>query len=137
MELSRESVRAIRHRNWFHYYDSIPIQSLQLQGKELRRIFCEGQLQRDDRLPIIFTDESTVAQDMNQGRIWERKGEFLPDATSEQAQHPITVMVWGAIGPGFRSPSLRTHSIPGTLYSNSRLFKLLQLHENLGVQPTE
>jgi hypothetical protein len=36
-----------------------------------------------------------------------RKGEFLSDATYEQAQHPIAVTVWGLIGPGFRSPLLR------------------------------
>jgi hypothetical protein len=40
---------------------------------------------------------------MNWGGIWRRKWEFLPDATDEQEQHPIAVMVWGAIGRAFRS----------------------------------
>jgi hypothetical protein len=107
MELSHESVRAIQHRNWFHHYDWIPVQSLYSHGKELRRRFCAGQLQRHDELPILFVDGFTVAQDMNKGGMWRRKGGLLPDTTCEQANHLIAVMVWGAIGPGFRSPLLR------------------------------
>jgi hypothetical protein len=44
---------------------------------------------------------------MNKSGMWRRKAEFLPDATYEQAQHPIAVMVWGAVGPGFRIHLLR------------------------------
>jgi hypothetical protein len=107
MGLSHKSVRAMRHRNGFHHYESIPIQSLQPRDKELRKRCCEGQLWRHDRLPVIFTDESSVAQDLNKGDIWRRKGEFLPDATDKQDQYLIAAMLWGAIGPGFRSPLLR------------------------------
>jgi hypothetical protein len=41
MELSHESVREIRHRDGFHNDDSIPIQSLQPHGKELKRRFVK------------------------------------------------------------------------------------------------
>jgi hypothetical protein len=83
------------------------IQSLQPHGKELRRRLCEPQLQRDDGLPIIFPGESRVVQDTNKGGVWRCKGEFLPDATDEQAQHPIAIMGWGAIRLEFRSVFLR------------------------------
>jgi hypothetical protein len=69
--------------------------------------FCQRWLNATDRKSIVFTDESTVSQNMNRGGLWRRKGQFLAIGTYERGQHPISVMVWGAIGPGFRSPLLR------------------------------
>jgi hypothetical protein len=56
-------------------------------------------------LPVIFPDEPKVAQDLNNGDIWRRKGKFLLEASHEQEQYPIVVVV--------RAPSLRNF---GALY---------------------
>jgi hypothetical protein len=56
---------------------------------------------------IIITDESMVAQDLNLGGIWRQRGEIIPEGTYEREAHPLHVMVWGAIGPGYRSQLTR------------------------------
>jgi hypothetical protein len=48
-----------------------------------------------------------ISQDLNNGGIWKRKGECLDEGTFEQDVYRLSVMVWGAIGTGFRSPLLR------------------------------
>jgi hypothetical protein len=57
--------------------------------------------------PIIFADESTVSQDMNKVGTWRCCGECVPEDTSKVGQHPISVMVCGAIGPGVSSTLVR------------------------------
>jgi hypothetical protein len=94
---SRETVRLIRHRQGYHYYDCVPVPRLKRESKGRRVAFAERQIKNNDDLPIIFTDESMVAQDLNLGGIWKQRGEILEDGFYEREHHPISVMVWGAI----------------------------------------
>jgi hypothetical protein len=106
-KISPESVRVQRHENGIHFYKTIPVPPLSDNAKAMRVQFCQERLAAHDHRPIIFTDESTVGQDMYLGGIWRHRGEFVPEGTYEVDQHPISVMVWGAIGPDFRSQLIR------------------------------
>jgi transposase len=115
--MSHESVRKTRHANGLHYYNSTPVPPLSDQAKAQRVKFCQDRLQSNDDLPIIFTDESTVGQDMNKGGIWRHRGEIVPEGQHEQEAHPIQVMIWGAIGPNFKSDLSRCPpSVNGLTY---------------------
>jgi hypothetical protein len=48
-----------------------------------------------------------VVQDLNLGGIWRKRGELLDEGTYEREAHPLHVMVWGAIGPNYRSNLIR------------------------------
>jgi hypothetical protein len=54
-------------------------------------------------------DESTITHNVNDEGIWQRKEAFLDEGFYETEAHPISVMVWRTIGPGFRSKLLCCH----------------------------
>jgi hypothetical protein len=105
--ISRETIRKIRHQHGYHYYDSVAVPPLSSEAKARRVAFANQRLAEALKRPVIFTDESTVMQDLNIGGIWRKKGEFVPEGFYEHEAHPCSVMVWGAIGPGWRSELLR------------------------------
>jgi hypothetical protein len=69
VHLSRESVRRLRNQNGYHYYQCAPMPRLTETAKERRLAFAQAQIANHDALPVIFTDESMVAQDLNLGAI--------------------------------------------------------------------
>jgi hypothetical protein len=99
--------------------------------------FCQEQLNDVANLPIIFTDESTVTQDLNLGGIWRQKGEFVPEGLYEAEAHPCSVMVWGAIGLGWRSELIRCpKSVNATSYmqmlaDHQIFFQLIQKYHGM------
>ena len=57
---------------------------------------------------IIFTDESTVVQNLHKKGIWRKRGCYPEGSFAITEKHPISVMVWGGIGPnGFKTDLLR------------------------------
>jgi hypothetical protein len=107
VQMSPESVRRIRHSKGYHYYQCIPVPRLTAEAKRKRVDFALAQVENDNDLPIIFTDESMVAQDLNLGCLWRKRGEILEEGCYDLDHHPISVMVWGAIGLGFHGPLIR------------------------------
>jgi hypothetical protein len=105
--ISRETARRIRHQHGYHYYECVAVPRLTADAKRTRIAFAEGQLGNDDHLPIIFTDECMVAQDFDKGGLWRKRGEMLEEGFYERDHHPLSVMVWGAIGVGFHGPLIR------------------------------
>jgi hypothetical protein len=106
-QMSSETARQIRHSNGYHYFHCVPVPRLTIEAKMKRVAFSLEQVARGDDIPIIFTDESMVAQDLNVGCIWRKRGEILEEGFYEHDHHPISVMVWGAIGVGFHGPLIR------------------------------
>lgn len=53
--------------------------------------------------PIIFSDESRFAMNSDGKWVWRRRGDYEESAFTDRSKFPLTVMVWGAIGPGFKS----------------------------------
>jgi hypothetical protein len=105
--ISRESCRLARHDGGVHFYKTIPVPPLDDEHKQARVRFCHERCHCTRGFPTVFTDESMIAQDLNKGGIWRRRGELLEEGTFERTQHPISVMVWGAIGPNFRSELIK------------------------------
>jgi hypothetical protein len=109
-ETWREMARRIRHQNGDHYYECVPVPRLSPEAQMTRVTFAQNQVANHDGLPIIFTDESMVAQDLDRGGIWRKRGEILEEGFYEKDHHPLSVMVWGAIGVGFHGPLIRCPS---------------------------
>jgi hypothetical protein len=99
---SPETVRRVRHRENYHYYAFVPVPPLDASAKERRIQFFQVELARTDGLPIIFTDESMLRQDLNLGGIWRRHRELLEEEFYEESQHATQVMMWGAIVKNYR-----------------------------------
>jgi hypothetical protein len=106
-QMSREWVRSIRHQSHDHAYGSIVVPRLTPEAMQARGAFAQLQVGNDDGLPIIFTDESMMVQDLNLGGIWKKRGEIRHEGFDESDHQPISVMVWGAIGMGFGGPLVR------------------------------
>jgi hypothetical protein len=105
--VSRETARRIRHGHADHDYEYVAVPRLTADAKRTGVMFAEDQLANNDHHPIIFTDESLVAQDLDKGGLWRERGEILEEGFYERDHHPLSVMVWGAIGIGFHGPLIR------------------------------
>jgi transposase len=107
VQVSASSVRTQRRKSGFGFYKTIPVPPLTPKRKVTRVAFCKWQDGHWNDPVIIFTDESMVAQNLDLGGIWRKRGEFLAEGTYELELHPLHVMVWGAIGPNYRSKLIR------------------------------
>jgi hypothetical protein len=138
LQLSRESVRQIRHKYGYHYYDSIPVPPLTAEAMANRAAFCQAQLARTDDVPIVFTDESTITQNLGLGGLWRMKTEFLEEGTHVEEAHPTAVMVWRAIANNFRSellqcpPSVNAMSYMNVLAEAHIFYHLIQVFGERG-----
>jgi hypothetical protein len=56
-----------------------------------RVIFAQDHIANYDGRPIIVTDESMVAQDLDRGGIWRKRGEILEEVFYEQGHHHLSV----------------------------------------------
>jgi hypothetical protein len=107
-----------RHQGHYHYYKRVPVCPLTADHMRARVAFCDTAAEFDPQQVIIFTDESTVEQDLNEGGIWRRKGERVEEGFFQQTGHPVHVMIWGGIGPnGYRTKLLQCpSSVNGSAY---------------------
>jgi hypothetical protein len=58
-------------------------------------------------LIIVFSDESRFCPDSDRRWVRYRRGEWNSTALRLMTKFPKGVMVWGAIGPGYKSPLIR------------------------------
>lgn len=99
--------------------------------KEYRVKFCNDvRLWFGFLLPWVFTDESMLVLNPVKRRIRLIRGIDLPAKFMEVTGYPVKIMVWGAVGRGFKSPLLRvTKSLTAMEYQNllesGRVFELL------------
>jgi hypothetical protein len=94
-----------RHRNGYHFYQEIKTTPLTPQHKENRANFCNVHAREPLQEAIIFSDKSTIGQNLGRGGLWRRRGEHIPECFAPVEAHPRQIMIWGAIGPGgYRSP---------------------------------
>lgn len=108
IRVSHESIRQIRKKARFGYFKVKKMPPLDLKHKTARIEYCDFILEHQKMPPIIFTDESTIQINLEKRGIWRRRGCYPTGSFIETIQHPISVMVWGGIGPdGFRTDLLR------------------------------
>ena len=80
--------------------------------KAYRVYFAQNiQLWEGFRLPWIFTDETMLVLNPVRKRVRVIRGVESPEKFVEFKGYPVKVMVWGAIGPGFKSPLIRIQGI--------------------------
>ena len=109
ISISIESIRQIRHQEGLEWLEPIKRPPLTKTHMNARVKFAQNILEQYDnnQLPnIIFTDESTMVQDLNSQKIWRYKGEIYEQAVSICEHHPISVMIWGGIGYNFKTQLL-------------------------------
>lgn len=105
-DVSHSSVKTILNENKIKFHQQIARVPLTPVHMTNRQNFCNGML-ASPQPNIIFTDESTVEVNLKQKGIWRRRGFYPPGSFYDHDAHPISVMVWGGIGPrGYRTPLL-------------------------------
>jgi transposase len=111
LQISRTTVNEIRHSQRFDYGPPRKCPQLNEEHIQLRRQFVrdwrEGALFRQlKQLPLVFSDESRFSfGGSDNGYTWSRRGEYLLSNMNQKPKYPpFSIMVWGAIGPYFKSP---------------------------------
>ena len=108
--LSKETVRKIRRKVGLRFLAPIPKAKLSDECKDRRVAFAVDFITNNinllRRCPIIFSDESKFVLLDNGRKLWRIPGECAEADYIEKEQHSCQVMVWGAIGVGYRSKLL-------------------------------
>ena len=107
IEMSKETVRQLRRIVGMRFLRPIPECPLTQRHKDNRVVFAvdwlENRVNLLRRSPIIFTDESKVCLEEGTRRLWRIPGQCLEGEYVSITQHPVQVMVWGAVGVGYKS----------------------------------
>jgi transposase len=137
ISISATTVNIIRHS--MHFCFQIPRrQQLLTPKQELKRVeFAEKQLMSniDWTADVIITDESRFSLHDDSRRVWVKRGIYNPGTFHQQEKFAKSIMVWGAIGKGWRSPlivvkgNLNTEGYLNLLQENKILD---QLNEKYG-----
>ena len=110
VRVSKETIRKLRRKAGLRFLAPIPKSRLTDIAKGTRVAFAEdwitNRLHLLRRTPIIFSDESTFIVCENGRKLWRIPGECLETDYVQLEQHPRQIMVWGAIGVGYKSPLL-------------------------------
>ena len=116
---STTSARSALNKDRIKYFQKIPVPPLAPNHMQNRVNFAArfAQTAYANMPALIFSDESTVEANLNGGGIWRRRGEYPPEAFYEKGAHPVSCMIWGAIGPiGFRTKLIKVDSTLGIWY---------------------
>lgn len=106
-DICPNSAKTILNSNKIHYFKPMAVCPLTARHKNNRTSFSNNMLNGAPQ-NIIFTDESTVRVDLNGRGIWRMRGLYPPGSFFEKDPHPLSIMVWGGIGPrGFRTRLIR------------------------------
>ena len=107
--VSKTTIARIRRKLGFIYRPPLAKQELNELQKQMRLEFCNWVLQNRSHVNnIVFSDESRFEKGPD--NTWRRiKREIWNDSCFCEKQKFIPgIMVWGAIGQGFRTPFMRS-----------------------------
>jgi transposase len=108
IQIGRSTVNEIRHDTAFYFKPPKKMQALteeQIQNRCQFLIDWDGPMFRPFRdIPFIFSDESRFCQRPDTRWVWRRRGQYDPKIFAPTDKFPkFAIMVWGAIGPNFKS----------------------------------
>lgn len=104
IDCSPTTVYRGRHLLEFNYKPPKHRQNLSLIQKEKRYNFANSMLLSElDFTRIIFSDESRFCLGPDNALRWYRRGECTSDCFDETEKYSVSVMVYGAIGVGYKS----------------------------------
>ena len=118
-DISTTSARSALNEDGIKYFQKIPVPPLTPTHMQNRVNFGArfAQTAYANMPALIFSDESTVEANLNGGWIWRRRGEYPSESFYEKVAHPLSCMIWGAIGPiGFRTKLIKVDSTLGIWY---------------------
>ena len=97
--VSKPTAKTVLNDNKIKYYRMTPVAPLDQSHKNNRLSMCDIILsyQYSQLPPIIFTDESTVCEDLNKGGIWREWGHHPPESFYIKDQRPLSLMIWGEL----------------------------------------
>lgn len=106
ISLSYTTINMIRHQ--LHFSFKIPrrrsfLTPIHIQN---RITFCNSELQGqiDWQNCVIFSDESRFCIHDDSRRVWMKRGVYNEGTFINEKKYNQGIMVWGAIGKGWRSP---------------------------------
>lgn len=106
IQLSYTTINKIR--NLLHFNFTHPRRRPFMTEKHIsyRIDFCNQQLngQINWGETVVFSDESRFCMRDDSRRIWVKRGVYNENSYINQKKYEIGLMVWGAIGKGWRSP---------------------------------
>ena len=108
--ISPSQCKKILNDNGIYYFERVAVPPLTAEHVQNRWNFVRQFLHTNYFfMPnIIFTDESTVVVDLDNGGIWRFRGQIPPEGFYTKISHPVQVMVWAGIGPhGFRTKLIK------------------------------
>ena len=100
--ISTTTCKSVLNKNGYIYTSLIPMCRLTPQHKINRITFSRYfvNLPLWAVPPIVFSDESTVCVNLKKPGIWRKRGFYPEESFYIKDQKPVSVMIWGAIGPG-------------------------------------
>ena len=111
VRMSPSSAR--RERNRLKYVHRPPRfkQELTKDQKQLRFEFCKWVLDNEDKIPnIVFSDESRFERGPDNSWRRIKRGVMDESIFVDKKKYPESVMIWGAIGIGFKSELMKCSS---------------------------
>jgi transposase len=114
LQISPSTVNTIRHAMHFRFQAPRTLQLLSLLQKEKRIAFTKKQLigSIDWCNSVIISDESRFALHDDSRRVWLKRGIYNEGTFRNHETFSKSIIVWAAIGKGWRSPLIIIH---GTL----------------------
>ena len=106
IDISSKTVNLIRNQLKFRYTHPRRRLFMIQQHIQARLSFCDDQLQNEINWEsgVIFSDESRFCLRDDSRRIWIKRGIYNDSTFVNEKKYDTGIMVWGAIGVGWRSP---------------------------------
>lgn len=106
IDISPTTINQIRNQLKFQYKQPRRRPFMTEQHIQTRLNFCNTQLQNNINWEdgVIFSDESRFCLRDDSRRIWIKRGVYNDATFINEKKYDIGLMVWGAIGVGWRSP---------------------------------
>jgi transposase len=125
VHLDPSTIADKRKRMGFHYQPPRHVQELKPHHIDARIAFCHKMLEKPGWLPKIhFSDESRFVLGDDKRWVWYRRGEENESAVRASQKFPPSVMIFGVIGPLYKSKLL---FVQGTINTERYIQNLSQL----------
>jgi hypothetical protein len=118
--VSRATIDSIRKELHFRFLPKISRQILTSVQIQQRLQFAQSLKNGENgfkfgKMMLVFSDESRFCLGSDSNWVWRRLGEDVEEIYHDTVKFPKGIMVWGAIGHGFKS---KLEFIDGTLNSD-------------------
>ena len=132
---SRQTVDRVRAELGFSFEYPLPSVMLSDTNRQDRIQFCQEKVDwKDEWNKVVFSDESFFQLASNSSKLWRKPKELGDDVRYHKRAFPPKILVWGAIGIGFKSKliilecSINSKVYINTILKGSQVFEEANLH---------